>query len=111
MDVAGEADAAVVAAGQAARAGAGSLRDMSGRRPGRGAARIAAHLVQRADAVLAANADDVRAAKADGLADAFVDRLTLDAGRIDGHGRSAAHAGGRAGGAGQVLRPRPARRS
>ncbi len=43
---------------------------------------IATHLLQRADAVLAANADDVRAAKAAGLADAFVDRLTLDAGRV-----------------------------
>jgi glutamate-5-semialdehyde dehydrogenase len=44
---------------------------------------IAAHLVKRAGVVLDANADDVRAARADGLADAFVDRLTLDAERVE----------------------------
>jgi len=44
---------------------------------------IAARLARSAAAVLAANADDVRAARADGLAAAFVDRLTLDASRVE----------------------------
>ncbi len=83
MDVAGEADAAVVAAGQAASAGARSLRDISADGLDAALRAIATHLLQRADAVIAANADDVRAAKAGGLADAFVDRLTLDASRVE----------------------------
>jgi glutamate-5-semialdehyde dehydrogenase len=44
---------------------------------------IATYLLRRADVVIAANADDVRAAKAQRLADAFVDRLTLDARRVE----------------------------
>ena len=83
MDVAGEADASVVAAGRAASAGAGRLRDISADGLAAALRDIAVHLARRADAVLAANADDVRAAKTDGLADAFVDRLTLDASRIE----------------------------
>jgi glutamate-5-semialdehyde dehydrogenase len=83
MDVAGDADAAVVAAGQAASEGAGRLRDVSADGLAAALRDIAVQLVRRADAVLAANAEDLRAAKADGLADAFVDRLTLDANRIE----------------------------
>jgi len=77
-----EAAAAVVAAGQAASAGAGPLRDMPTGGLDQALRAIAAHLVRRADDVIAANADDVDAAKAAGLPDAFVDRLTLDAGRV-----------------------------
>jgi glutamate-5-semialdehyde dehydrogenase len=83
MERAGEADAAVVAAGQAASAAAARLRDMATDGLDAALRSIAGHLVTRADAVIDANADDVRAAKADGLADAFVDRLTLDAGRVE----------------------------
>jgi glutamate-5-semialdehyde dehydrogenase len=83
MDVAGEADAAVVAAGQAASAAARSLRDMPADGLDAALRAIAAHLLRRADVVIAANADDIRAARADGLPDAFVDRLTLDAGRVE----------------------------
>jgi glutamate-5-semialdehyde dehydrogenase len=83
MDVAGGADAAVVAAGQAASAAAGFLRDMPADGLDSALRAIAAHLLQCADAVIAANANDVRAAKAGGLADAFIDRLTLDAGRVE----------------------------
>jgi glutamate-5-semialdehyde dehydrogenase len=43
---------------------------------------IAARLGERTAEVAAANSADVEAAKAEGLASAFVDRLTLDAGRI-----------------------------
>jgi len=83
MDGAGEADAAVVVAGQAASAAAAPLRDMDTAGLDAALRSIAVHLVTRAGAVIEANAEDVRAAKADGLADAFVDRLTLDAGRVE----------------------------
>jgi glutamate-5-semialdehyde dehydrogenase len=83
MDVAGEAASAVMAAGQAASAAAGSLRDMTADGLDAALRAIATHLLQRADVVIAANADDVRAAREDGLADAFVDRLTLDAARVE----------------------------
>jgi glutamate-5-semialdehyde dehydrogenase len=83
MDAAVKADAAVIAAGQAASAGADSLRDMSAEGLNDALRAIAAHLVKAASVVIDANADDVRAARADGLADAFVDRLTLDAERVD----------------------------
>jgi glutamate-5-semialdehyde dehydrogenase len=83
MDMSGEADAAVVAAGQAASAAASALRDMPADGLDAALRAVATHLIERADVVLAANAGDVRAAKADGLADAFVDRLTLDASRVE----------------------------
>ena len=83
MDVAGEADAAVKAAGQAASAGAGPLRDVPADGLDEALRSIATYLLRRADVVIAANADDVRAAKAQRLADAFVDRLTLDARRVE----------------------------
>lgn len=83
MNAAAEADAAVVAAGQAANAGAGPLRDRPAERLDDALRAIAAHLVKSAGLVLEANAADVRAARADGLADAFVDRLTLDGERVE----------------------------
>jgi glutamate-5-semialdehyde dehydrogenase len=82
--VSDEAVAAVVAAGEAARTGAGELRDMPAGGLDEALRAIAAQLARRAATVLAANAEDVRAAKADGLAPAFVDRLTLDADRVAG---------------------------
>lgn len=77
-----EAAAAVAAAGQAARAAAGQLRQMPAEGLDETLRAIAARLGERAAEVAAANSRDVQAAKADGLASAFVDRLTLDAGRI-----------------------------
>jgi len=77
------ADAAVAAAGQAARAAAATLRDATADRLNDALLAIAARLDARAADVIAANSEDVRAAKADGLADAFVDRLTLDASRVE----------------------------
>jgi glutamate-5-semialdehyde dehydrogenase len=76
------ADTAVVAAGSAARAAAPSLRDASDDTLDEALARIARRLGEQVEAVLAANAEDVRAARADGLAEAFVDRLRLDASRV-----------------------------
>jgi glutamate-5-semialdehyde dehydrogenase len=80
--IAAEADAAVVAAGNAASAGAGLLRDMPAEGLDEALRAIATHLVKRADVVIAANDEDIRTARADGLAGAFVDRLMLDADRV-----------------------------
>ncbi len=77
------ADSAVVAAGQAARGAAATLRDAAADHLNDALLAIAARLDAHAADVIAANGDDVRAAKADGLPDAFVDRLTLDAGRVE----------------------------
>jgi glutamate-5-semialdehyde dehydrogenase len=79
-----QAAAAVAAAGQAARAAAGTLRQMSAEGLDETLRAIAARLGESAAEVAAANSQDVQAAKAEGLAGAFVDRLTLDPGRIAG---------------------------
>ena len=83
MDAAAEADAAVIAAGQAASAAAGALRSVPADGLDDALRAIATQLVQSARVVLDANAEDVRAAKANGLADAVADRLTLDASRVE----------------------------
>ena len=77
------ADAAVAAAGQAARAAAAALRGADARQLDQALLAMAARLSERAAVVIAANAEDVRAAKADGLADALIDRLALDAARVE----------------------------
>jgi len=81
--IAAEAAAAVEAAGQAARSAAASLRDGPADGLDEALRLIARRLIERAATVLAANADDVRAARKDGLAEAFVDRLTLNEHRVD----------------------------
>ena len=75
---------AVAAAGQAAQAAAGRLRQMPADGLDETLRGMAARLRERAAEVVAANDEDVRAARAGGLASAFVDRLTLDAGRVAG---------------------------
>ena len=77
-----EAAASVAAAGQAARAAAGQLRQMPADGLDETLRAIAARLGERSAEVAAANSRDVQAARAEGLASAFVDRLTLDPGRI-----------------------------
>ena len=48
------------------------------------AIRMAARAIRaRATALMMANADDVAAAKAAGISSALIDRLTLDAGRVE----------------------------
>ncbi len=78
-----DADSVVAAAGQAAQAGAGPLRQASADRLDAALRGVAARLRERSASVLAANTDDLMAARAGGLADAFVDRLALDQGRIE----------------------------
>jgi glutamate-5-semialdehyde dehydrogenase len=82
-DTGGEAAAAVGAAGRAARSAAASLRDVPADGLDEALRLMARRLDDRVETVLAANADDVRAARRDGMAEAFVDRLTLDEGRVD----------------------------
>jgi glutamate-5-semialdehyde dehydrogenase len=77
-----EAAAAVAAAGRAALTATGRLRQLPAEGLDETLRAIAARLSERTAAVAAANSRDVQAAKAEGLASAFVDRLTLDAGRI-----------------------------
>ncbi len=77
------ADAAVSAAGAAARQAAGALREAPEDLLDAVLIAIADRLGERAADIIAANARDVRAAKADGMADALVDRLRLDAGRVE----------------------------
>jgi glutamate-5-semialdehyde dehydrogenase len=77
-----EAAAAVAVAGRAAQAAAGRLRQMPAEGLDETLRAIAARLGERTAEVAAANSRDVQAAKAEGLASAFVDRLTLDAGRV-----------------------------
>ncbi len=76
------AETAVSAAGQAALAASAGLLCRPAAELDGAVRAIAARLTERAEVILAANAADVRAARDDGLADAFMDRLTLDASRI-----------------------------
>jgi glutamate-5-semialdehyde dehydrogenase len=76
------ADEAVRAAGTAARDGAAALRGAPAGALDQALRIMAARLADRATEVLDANVQDVRAATGDGLAAAFVDRLTLDEGRV-----------------------------
>jgi glutamate-5-semialdehyde dehydrogenase len=78
----GAAEAAVAAAGAAAAAGASALRDATAECLDAVLIAMADRLGEQAAEVIAANAQDVRAATAAGLADALVDRLRLDAGRV-----------------------------
>jgi glutamate-5-semialdehyde dehydrogenase len=75
-------DAAVAAAGTAARRATAALRQLPDDDLDEALRAIAARLTERAGPVLAANAEDVRAARAAGLAAGFVDRLMLDEARI-----------------------------
>jgi glutamate-5-semialdehyde dehydrogenase len=76
------AAAAVEAAGTAARAAAPSLRDAPDQALDGALRLMAGRLGDETAAVLAANGADVRAARAAGLPEAFVDRLSLDSGRV-----------------------------
>jgi glutamate-5-semialdehyde dehydrogenase len=71
-----------VAAGQAALVASGGLLRLQAAELDGAVRAVASRLTERAEVILAANAADVRAARDDGLAEAFVDRLTLDASRI-----------------------------
>lgn len=75
---------AVTKAAQAAHAGAQVLRQMPADALDEALGAMAALLERQSAGIMDANARDVGAARAEGLADAVVDRLTLDRGRIRG---------------------------
>jgi len=77
------ADEAVATAGAAARSAARALRTASADILDGALLAMADRLGEQAADIIAANEQDVAAAKADGMADALVDRLRLDAGRVE----------------------------
>jgi glutamate-5-semialdehyde dehydrogenase len=76
------AEAEVIARGQAAAAGAASVAAASGAVIDKALRAMAGLLAQRAPAILAANAADVAAGQEAGLGAGLLDRLRLDSGRI-----------------------------
>jgi glutamate-5-semialdehyde dehydrogenase len=76
------ADAAVAAAGAAARTAVSGLRDATADRLDGALIAMADRLAEQAADIIAANADDVQAATDAGMADALIDRLRLDSGRV-----------------------------
>jgi glutamate-5-semialdehyde dehydrogenase len=71
------------ALGQHARAAAKTVRDASPEQRTRALAAMAAHLRADASGILAANAEDVARARVNKLAESFVDRLAVDAARLE----------------------------
>jgi glutamate-5-semialdehyde dehydrogenase len=69
--------------GRRARDAAGALRLASGEARTAALAEMARRLRANANAILAANATDVTAAQGKDIAESFIDRLTLDAERIE----------------------------
>jgi glutamate-5-semialdehyde dehydrogenase len=89
MDDAGASlQAEMSAMGRAAKAAAQTLRLADAATRTRAIAAMARAVRAEASAILAANARDVAAAKAFGMAEALVDRLLLDAGRLEGVARA-----------------------
>ncbi len=79
--------AAMLKLGEAARAAAHVLAQADAATKNRALAAAAAAIRDDRDAIIAANARDLAAAKADGATSAFLDRLMLDAGRIEAMAR------------------------
>jgi len=70
--------------GAAAREGAAALRLSTAETRTRAIRAMAAQIRAQADAILAANAKDVEAGRSNGLSGPMLDRLVLDAGRLEG---------------------------
>ena len=79
-----DAEALIEDRGKAARAAARKLAAASTEQKNRAIMAAAKALRAATDELVAANAEDVAAVKAAGKPDSFVDRLMLDAGRIEG---------------------------
>jgi glutamate-5-semialdehyde dehydrogenase len=73
----------MIALGQRARVAARGVREASAAQRTQALAAMARRLCDAAPAILTANADDVSRARAAGQAEAFIDRLALDAKRLD----------------------------
>jgi len=81
MDAATEA---LNAKGKAAKAAAHKLAYVSAEVKNRALANISADLIAKKDAILAANQMDMSAAKASGMGEAMLDRLLINASRLEG---------------------------
>ncbi|MFZ4603165.1 MAG: glutamate-5-semialdehyde dehydrogenase [Caulobacterales bacterium] len=81
-------EAVMLDMGRRARAAAAALRLTTPAARSAGLAAIAAALRAAAPDILAANAEDVAAAARDGMAPAMIDRLSLDAARVEGIARA-----------------------
>ena len=77
-------DALMLDMGRRARAAASAVRLATPAQRTAALEAMAAAIRAHADEILAANAEDVAAARKDGMAEAMVDRLALDAKRLDG---------------------------
>jgi glutamate-5-semialdehyde dehydrogenase len=77
-------ESALQAMGLAAREGADALRLAGPEQRTAAIVAMAAHLRADASAILDANAEDVRAARAAGVSEPMIDRMALDARRLDG---------------------------
>ncbi|MDX2232991.1 MAG: glutamate-5-semialdehyde dehydrogenase [Hyphomonadaceae bacterium] len=84
----GALEALMNALGARARAAAAAVREAAPQARTAALTAIAARLRDAGPAILAANAEDVREGRAQGLSDAFVDRLALDAGRLEAMARA-----------------------
>jgi glutamate-5-semialdehyde dehydrogenase len=78
---------AMLKLGEAARAAAHALAQADTARKNRALEAAATAIREDRDAIIAANARDIAAAKADGATSAFLDRLMLDAGRVEAMAR------------------------
>lgn len=88
MDSASTLETEMRALGRAARAAAALVREASGEQRTAALTAMARQVRAAAPAILAANAGDVARARTAGLAESFVDRLTLDAGRVEAMARA-----------------------
>jgi glutamate-5-semialdehyde dehydrogenase len=81
-------EAAMLDMGRRARSAAEAIRLTSPAQRSRALTAMAAAIRAAAPGILAANAEDVAAAQADGMAPAMIDRLALDAARLEGVARA-----------------------
>ncbi|MGE0741657.1 MAG: glutamate-5-semialdehyde dehydrogenase [Hyphomonadaceae bacterium] len=88
MDSASTLETEMLALGRAARAAAALVREASGEQRTAALVAMARQVRAAAPAILVANAGDVARARAAGLAESFIDRLTLDAGRVEAIARA-----------------------
>jgi glutamate-5-semialdehyde dehydrogenase len=77
-------EAQMLAMGARARTAAAAVRDASAEARTAALLATARRLREAAPAILAANAEDVTRGRANGLSDSFIDRLMLDAARLEG---------------------------
>src|SRR6185312_12802642 len=83
IEGAGDIEAAMAGIGRAARAAARLLALAPAAQKNQALAAMAATVRAQTDAILAANAEDLADSRASGMSEAFLDRLALDAARVE----------------------------